>query len=79
MEAAGAAAMGKDTLAHRFNPAVITDPEKCSGCGRCISACPEKLFSLELNNRRKYSLIKTPDNCALCGKCILACPLGIIQ
>lgn len=71
--------MGQETLESLTTPPQITDPERCSGCGRCIAACPEKLFSLEIRGFRKQALINSAKKCTLCGKCINACPLEIIS
>lgn len=71
--------MGQDSQVPLKTAPVITDPQRCSGCGRCITACPEKLYTLELNSLRKISHNKNPQKCALCGRCLRACPLGIIN
>jgi len=57
---------------------VITNPEKCSGCGRCVAVCAERLFSLELLGLRKMAVIKSPEKCTACRKCLLACPLNLL-
>jgi NAD-dependent dihydropyrimidine dehydrogenase PreA subunit len=59
------------------SPAVI-DQQRCSGCGRCIAACPEKLYTLEVSSLRKHAVNRSPDKCTRCGRCILSCPLEII-
>ncbi len=56
----------------------IIDAARCSGCGRCVAACPERLFSLETFNHRKYAIISEPKRCTGCKKCIEACPLSVI-
>jgi len=47
--------------------------EKCTGCGRCISACPFGV--IELVNKKAKILL---SGCNLCGACVEACPFGAI-
>jgi ferredoxin len=72
--------MGQEPIAPTLStPPIISDPERCSGCGRCVAACPEKLYTLEITNYRKHAINRNPAKCILCGKCVTACPLGIIE
>lgn len=71
--------MGQDPLVTDSSTPVITELERCSGCGRCVAACPEKLYTLQINIRRKRAHNIAPQNCAVCGRCLLACPLEIIR
>lgn len=57
----------------------VIDTARCSGCGRCVAACPERLISLEPHHYRKYALISRPEHCTRCGACLVACPLGAIH
>ncbi len=45
------------------------DPEKCTGCGRCIRLCPQQAIKGEKN---KPAVID-PDRCVRCGICREAC------
>lgn len=47
------------------------DPEKCDGCGRCISACPWQAIA---QNPETGIAIK----CITCGSCVEACPTGAL-
>ncbi|MGB4599321.1 MAG: 4Fe-4S dicluster domain-containing protein [Trichlorobacter sp.] len=49
---------------------------RCSGCGRCVAACPERIITLTLHNHRKQAVITDPGRCTACGACIAACPLS---
>jgi len=79
----GAITMREDGL-----PEVNED--KCTACGKCVSACPKKLFSL-VPIKKKYAVRcksmdfgkKVMDVCSVgcigCRKCERACPLKAIQ
>jgi len=54
------------------------DPVRCTGCGRCVAACPKKIITLEVSGYRKYALINPPELCNSCGRCILNCPVEAI-
>jgi ferredoxin len=51
---------------------------RCTGCGRCVAACPERLFSLEVFGFRKLSVLAAPERCSRCLKCRAACPVGAL-
>ena len=46
--------------------------EKCTGCKKCISACPFSAITVENKKARILS------NCTFCGACVSACPFGAI-
>ncbi len=53
---------------------VLIDKDKCTGCGNCINACPDKMIQLDLNHRA--------DKCDLCAKdplCIKYCVPGALK
>jgi len=53
--------------------------ELCSGCGRCVAACPEKIFTLETVRFHKNAVIRYPEHCTACGRCLHACPVTALQ
>ncbi|NJD37591.1 MAG: 4Fe-4S dicluster domain-containing protein [Geobacter sp.] len=54
------------------------DTGRCSGCGRCVAACPLRLITLETTGYRKHAVIINPDCCIRCKACVKACPLEAI-
>lgn len=57
----------------------LTDGKRCSGCGRCVSSCPSRLYTLEPVGYRKLSINISPEKCTSCARCIQECPLGILS
>jgi len=49
---------------------VVIDGGRCSGCGHCLQACPQGVFSLDGHGTVVAS---SPDACALCGRCLQVC------
>ena len=54
------------------------NPERCKGCGLCVSNCPKKVLGLEKTrlNKKVYRPITILNitNCIKCGICTLICP-----
>jgi len=51
------------------------DPEKCTGCGVCLKACPWEMISFDPDTQKA-------TKCHLCGgkpKCVEACPAGSLS
>lgn len=46
----------------------------CTGCGKCIKACPTKAIRLYNDNPTCIT-----NNCIRCGECIRVCPSGVIS
>ncbi|MDK9718452.1 MAG: 4Fe-4S binding protein [Trichlorobacter sp.] len=58
-------------------PTITT--QRCSGCGRCVAACPEQIITLQTVLYRKHAVITEPERCTGCGACITACPIEAIS
>lgn len=61
--------------------AVITG-ETCSGCGKCVKACPVNSISLQTqttDSKKKKPALVDDSRCIGCGVCIAACPTKAIQ
>ena len=54
------------------------DTERCSGCGTCVAACPNRACSLEKIGN-VYQSIVNPARCTGCGTCASLCPNGSIE
>lgn len=52
-------------------------PEKCTGCGLCVSVCKD--FSLVLDNGKAALSSASTFGCIGCGHCMAICPCGAIQ
>ncbi|MDD2366313.1 MAG: 4Fe-4S binding protein [Desulfuromonadaceae bacterium] len=55
------------------------DKDLCSGCGRCVAACPEKIITLEVIGFRKTATISGTELCRGCYLCMNICPISAIH
>ena len=46
-------------------------PEKCTGCGRCVSVCPESAISLTADKKAQVAR----EQCIGCFECVSVCPV----
>ena len=58
---------------------IVVDIVRCTGCGRCVAACNEKLLTLDLCGTRKTAVIRNAERCNLCGKCVSECLVGAMK
>ncbi len=56
----------------------VIDVARCSGCGRCVAACPQRIITLETASYRKHAVLTELKRCTGCAACRDACPLGAI-
>jgi Na+-translocating ferredoxin:NAD+ oxidoreductase RNF subunit RnfB len=70
----------------------IIDPDKCTGCGACVKACPRNLIELVPISKKVHILCTSHDKgadakrkcgnktaCIGCGLCVKKCPVAAIQ
>ena len=53
---------------------VRIDSIKCTGCGNCVDACPQRAISLHND-----LVVINQEQCIQCGTCAEACPVGAIR
>ena len=56
----------------RFHRQLLIDREKCTGCGACIPACPNKAIELS-ENKESIKSATDPSKCTVCGNCTTYC------
>lgn len=54
------------------------DTARCTGCGRCVASCRDRLITLEVSGFRKCALLALPERCRRCAACAAACPVRAI-
>ncbi|MCQ8893645.1 MAG: DUF362 domain-containing protein [Methanolinea sp.] len=52
--------------------------ERCTGCGRCVLACPRNAISLKTVKKRTAAHIE-PSRCVGCFECMTVCPSQAID
>lgn len=63
-----------------FKGAPEINPQKCTGCGQCVPACPTDALSIQdhlADNKR--DLFLSYGDCTFCGLCEPACPYEAIE
>lgn len=68
---------------HTTNFLPIIDAEKCTGCGKCVSACPVEAMTLVSANDARQPNRKTArlneEICLGCGVCVRVCSKNALQ
>ena len=54
------------------------DPQRCTGCGRCISACGPHVLVLQRQGWDKVSALTDATACTGCHQCAWHCPFDAI-
>ena len=60
------------TLKERVMPPVI-DPNKCTGCGKCVDVCTEDIFFG--TEKGQVPVITYPEACVHFNCCVHECPV----
>jgi NAD-dependent dihydropyrimidine dehydrogenase PreA subunit len=68
----GLAALPDDALQKRIP---VIDVGYCTGCGKCIEACPSEALELVWD----FARLKYPARCTSEADCVEVCPTGIIE
>jgi len=50
-------------------PQLLTYPARCTGCGKCVTVCPQGCIRLE-----EGKAVTCRENCTACGACTAVCP-----
>ena len=68
---------------HTTNVIPVIDESTCTGCGKCVDACPVDAMSLVSANdpgkKHKKKARLNDDICLGCGVCVRNCPEGSIR
>ena len=56
-------------------PQLMTYGSRCTGCGRCVDACPRKAITL-IEKDGKVREFTDRNLCIDCGACVSVCPAG---
>ncbi|MDE1998226.1 MAG: 4Fe-4S binding protein [Burkholderiales bacterium] len=59
------------------------DPDRCTGCGRCVAVCPPHVIWLEAEGPRgwgpKHAVLHDGPGCTGCALCAVVCPFDAIE
>ena len=60
---------------HNTRPEILFYPDRCIGCGRCLSCCPQSAHTAANDNTH----IMNRSLCTACGICADNCPSGALM
>jgi len=58
-----------------MNEVPVIDPEKCDGCGLCVSVCQCSALILVDN----VVIVRATEDCHWCTECEAVCPTGALR
>ena len=71
---------GEIPMSPEFPGAPEIDPAKCTGCSKCVIACPTEALVIEdQKSEDKRNLFLSYGDCIFCGLCEPACPYEAIS
>lgn len=60
-----------------IQPEILYQDERCSGCGLCITICPENVLQLSKTNPKR--VVINYDVCTACGSCLDVCYFNALR
>lgn len=61
----------------------VVDPDRCTGCGRCVAICPPHVLELANDHPKgwgpKLAALHDEPGCTGCAKCAVVCPFEAIR
>lgn len=61
----------------------VINNTRCTGCGRCVAACPPHVLWLATENPTgmgdKHAVLHDAPGCTGCAKCVVVCPFDAID
>jgi len=56
-----------------MNQHILTNPEKCEACNRCVSICPVEANKVVVNKNNHLIIDIINERCIQCAECIHIC------
>ena len=53
----------------------ISNKKECSGCYACVSICPKRCISMQIDNEGFWYPLVDKNECIECGMCEKHCPV----